>query len=204
MINEIHSSEMTENILAMWSMSHLGDFWRTWTDAVHCAPGSFITAYKLDYGEQFGHLRHIALACTTKLPQSVGLDSSRRQLENILNVGVTNAEYTESDLQYFVSSDHPAVGASYSSYKRGPKVLNGSRSNSGNKTDLEILFQGWSSTTAQPVKVDPPLKYWIRDEISYALCTNGFALCGVKAEVHQGGFFANIEGILGLECNGKA
>ena len=198
--SEGQESYVSENILRMWSMSHLGDIGRTWTDAVHCPPGSFITAYKLDYGEQFGYyLQHMALACTQLLkPEEWPVSSRGTSPTKVLNVGVKNVNYTANDMGSFVSSESSyAIGASYSRYKREFKGETGVGSR---VADMEILFHGWSSTTttASPsslsIKVEPPIAYWIEDEISYAICTKGFALCGVRAEVHKAEMFTNVEG----------
>ena len=207
--SEGEDSYVSENILRIWSMSHLGDIGRTWTEAVHCPAGSFITAYKLDYGEGWGYyLQHMALACTRLLKPEAGV--SRRQTfpaTKVLNVGVKNVNYTAQDTGSFVSSESGyAIGVSYSRYKREFKTETGGRSR---VADLEILFHGWSSTTttASPsssfIKVEPPIAYWIEDEISYAVCTKGFALCGVRAEVHKGKVFTNVEGKL-LDGKGTA
>lgn len=176
----------------MWPMSHHGDLIRTWTDAVHCPPGSFISAYKLDYSEQYGHLQHIALACAA--PPSAnhaGKFSGRETPVTVINVGVAGVNYTEKDLGSFKHSEDYAIGASYSTYKR--KVRDQATGNNS-IVDMEILFHRWSAMTAQQVKVDPPMTYWIQDLVSYAVCTKGFALCGMQAEVHKAAFFTNIQG----------
>ena len=198
------SGYVSENILHMWSMSHLGDFHITWTDVVSCPPGSFVTAYKLDYGQKYGYLQHMSLACSHMDSSTLKASSAPVQ---ILNVGVTNASYSLDDVALFVSAadQNYAVGMSYSTFKRelrlGPGV------DAITLVDLKVLFQGWSSPGgSSSIQVDPPVNREMDNQISYGLCTRDFALCGVRAEVHKAELFSHIEGnfsvvVVETRCN---
>ena len=191
------------NILSTPRMSHLGDWWSTWTQPVHCPTGTFISAYKLDYGEQYGFLQHISLVCTTAYSQLKDMGGGQ-QVVKILNLGVTNRNYTENDLDGFQSSKQYATGTSFSTFKReSRRDKNGSHSSRNyidSLFDLELLFydddeRSSARVPSSPIKIDYPVTYWIDDQISYSMCTKGFKLCGVTAEVHRGLWFSHIEGI---------
>ena len=191
---------LTENVLNIGSISHLGDFWDTWTEWFQCPPGSYVTALKLDYTEEDGFLQHISVACSPQNPPKVRQDTWR--ISKILNVGAVSKNYTEQDLSSFVSSEQSyAFGISYSTYKRELKSKSGQRNNTKVLVDLEALFDTQLSSAPTPpplsthpsIMIDPPINYWIQDRVRYFLCTKGHVLCGLKAELHEARLFANVE-----------
>ena len=150
-----------------------------WTEK-HCSPGTLITGYNLSYNDDTDSLEHIAALCSN--PNEFTQESQLGK--QILSVGVPlDAQLNVNQDMNTITVSSPSLPTSYAN--GFISVVHGAES--GGRRRHGFAFH------THPLKTSIGLmkgqqdgeraRNWRIQNVTVYKCTQGFALCGISAEI---------------------